>query len=1021
MLIDLAIPAIPAPGQDDNKILPKAAQPPNKNASKKKATAGNKSKKDSKKEDTEAISQENGNARSELLAIDPNDGRRKRRKTASPTRKPQPEDFEDDIEELATKPPRRNRTKKNAAKDEGPSSEALETQLGNSSADAEQTSPKILQTKITVPDESAGPPPTTIVLTSSPNATNAVLVLNKAAGGTEAKFNAAELGSKPKKTLRLNHKTGTIGSPPPKKALPVKNTGRKSTSKSRTVTIRYGDGQKLSSEIGRRIEEILDGSKRAPPASKKPSENQQKAPTKAEKPPSTGPPKPVHPLFTGKVGKTSTTNVEPANTPPQPRISPKKAIVTRGRVASQSYERPPSPTKPAPKFSGFGNSTGILKFPGAVEPAWPWKGTSHARGSAGNSSSEIEETPLSLGAKTRKAKYQAVEVLGTEDIIARLANSLNVEHIARGLREINPDEFPSHPNCLRIPNKHYEGGSTLQQRSRKGLKTKIPLTKSTPGSSEDDEPQQVDLRQKPVHPAISRIYNSIPTSLSAFDQGICETQTWVQKHAPKCASEVLQHGREATILKEWLENLTVKAVETGMSENSRSRAAAKPDANGKRKRKAKKSDSFVVSSGEEDDLDEITELEDDILGFGGSSNAQKTVVRPVKDGKKLMNAVVLSGPHGCGKTAAVYAVAKELEFEVFEINPSSRRSGKDILEKVGDMTRNHLVQQSHNPTLTDEEDLRIDEALAKDIQSGRQGTMNSFFKTKEPPVPTKKPKPTADIKKVAGIKKIEQPAKSSTQQKKQSLILIEEADVIYDEDKLFWATIVTLLAQSKRPIIITCNNEAVLPMQALMLHGIIRFTPPPTDLAVDYLLLVAACEGHIVKRDSVSVLYETRGCDLRGSLMELNFWCQFAIGDVKGGMEWSYPRWPAGRDVDRNGEKIRVVSEGTYQTGMGWLSQDMLESHSHYLDIEEEMLHEAWDGWNIDAGDWQKSINIDSWATKMKTASSCRSDDIAALAMYADFAEAMSAADICSGGAFGENNQVCMVSSIQFYFMLTKF
>ena len=88
--------------------------------------------------------------------------------------------------------------------------------------------------------------------------------------------------------------------------------------------------------------------------------------------------------------------------------------------------------------------------------------------------------------------------------------------------------------------------------------------------------------------------------------------------------------------------------------------------------------------------------------------------------------------------------------------------------------------------------------------------------------------------------------------------------------------------------------------------------------------------------------------------MELNFWCQFAIGDVKGGLDWVYPR-ALGCDIDKHGNTIRVVSESTYQTGMGWLSKDFLESHTHYLDIEEETLHEAWDGRYLDVGHWHRA------------------------------------------------------------------
>ncbi len=91
---------------------------------------------------------------------------------------------------------------------------------------------------------------------------------------------------------------------------------------------------------------------------------------------------------------------------------------------------------------------------------------------------------------------------------------------------------------------------------------------------------------------------------------------------------------------------------------------------------------------------------------------------------------MISGPHGCGKTAAVYAVAQELGFEVFEINPSSRRSGKDIMEKIGDMTTNHLVQQHQLGSLDDPAAEVAEDEVEKDIKSGKQATMNAFFKAK---------------------------------------------------------------------------------------------------------------------------------------------------------------------------------------------------------------------------------------------------------------------------------------------------
>jgi hypothetical protein len=237
---------------------------------------------------------------------------------------------------------------------------------------------------------------------------------------------------------------------------------------------------------------------------------------------------------------------------------------------------------------------------------------------------------------------------------------------------------------------------------------------------------------------------------------------------------------------------------------------------------------------------------------------------------------------------------------------------------------------------------------------------------------------------------------------KQSLILFEEVDVLYKEDTNFWATVYSLIAISKRPIIMTCNDESLVPIVDLTLHAILRFTPPPLDLAVDHMLLIAACEGHVLRREPVKSLYEGRNLDLRASLTDLNFWCQFAVGDVKRGLDWYYPRWSRREDVDEIGNTIRVVSEGTYETGMGWLSQDFLESDIHHLDIEEEMLHEACDGWHMDVSDGPKSrSSLARWARKIQSG-----DNKSALAMYADFAEASSSADLCSDGIFAPDDQV---------------
>ncbi|TVY48780.1 ATPase family AAA domain-containing protein [Lachnellula occidentalis] len=999
---------------------------------------------------TSAVPQEKENGQAELLEVDPNNSRRKRRKTDSPvhgglleTGDKDGKDMNFSKKEMKGRISKKEETSPSTRKAERLSQPLIslqESKLGNGLSPSTNIPhvlgpilpPSQIKNGSGVLETHIGNDPAGVNSAASQNGlqhkngiqideTNPASTSEKGVFDFDIKSLPSEAAdNKPKKILRLNTKTGTIGSPPAKKIIPpvepaAKVSSRRKFPRSNIITILYGDGELLPLTIGPKIEQILNGAFIVPVPSKTVS-----GPPKAKKPAPNQPPKALHPLFMGKAAsKPPDHKSETANK--ASNVVDGKEPMLLGRARARTFENPNSPHKPkvAP-FAGFGTSSMILRFPGAVEPAWPWHGMVHVRPDASQNfpwDASNRSDDLQIRSKAKKSKYQAIQILPKEDVIGALATELGIGNVVESIRETNPDEFPPLPACLRIPIKHYEGGSAIQRRVRNETRSQLPLPNAAGTNSSDDEIQtNTPIRATP-HPAITKAYDLIPTTMSAFDQGHCETQSWTRKYSPKCAADVLQSGREAFVLKEWLERLNVQSVETGLGDQTAGRASSLsrtgPNSENvaKRKRKLKKLDGFVISSDEEDnEMDEITDPEDNVLAETAPGLLKKTVIRSgdankgIKDSGRVTNAVVISGPHGSGKTAAVYAVAKELGFEVFEINSSSRRSGKDILEKVGDMTRNHLVQRSQAPVSVDEDEKRMNDALAQDLQSGRQGTMNSFFKPKENPK-TKPSRPKTGFKKE--IK--DQPLpKAPIKQQKQSLILIEEADILYEEDKNFWATILDLTIKSKRPMIITCSDESLLPMNALMLYAIIRFVPPSIDLATDYMLLVAGCEGHVLRRDAVKTLYEGRSLDLRASLTDLNFWCQFAVGDLKCGLDWFYPRWSRGSDVDEYGETIRVVSENTYEAGMGWVSQDVLESHVHYLDIEEEMLHEACDGWQLDVGDWQENIGINSWASKIQTVSRGKKDDISALRMYEDFATGMSDAELFSGLTFAPENKILL-------------
>ncbi|KAI0432199.1 hypothetical protein F5Y09DRAFT_302394 [Xylaria sp. FL1042] len=792
---------------------------------------------------------------------------------------------------------------------------------------------------------------------------------------------------KSQKLLKLNPATGTIGSPPrskPPAPAPARASGKKRGRKPKSliITVSYGVNATSREQVGQQINGVLLGTSRIPsptltsptpstPPSSHGNTNVKASETTTPKRGATVlPKKPAHPFFQAKTNGAVSTPDNDQKATKTSKVSSKRQVIFTSTPCSPGKARPKASNLSLPSA---GSKKSSMKIPGAQYPAWPWRDVVHVRDDLSPQpvgSTRLEPTLASRG--RRKAKGQAIHIGQHESILYESATKLGIRQLAHDLKFINDRDFRPIAPMVRVPIKHFESGRKLQAQVFKELRT----LHNKGGSVR-------------THPAIDHAYNSVESALSAFDKSTCESVAWAQKYAPASAQCVLQSGREAELLRDWLQSLKVQAVDTGALDN-----VSKPKISSatKKKRRHKRLQGFVVSSDEEsDEMDEISDNEPQLLVHG----AKKTVVRSgdgvdrSKPGGRLTNAVLLSGPHGCGKTATVYAIAKELDFEVFEINAGARRSGKDILEKVGDMTRNHLVQH-HNK---DEHrgDITTDDEIAKDLKSGKQGMMTSFFK----------PTHSQPTKGVGNVDQTPVPAGSAPQEKKpnrdqkQSLILLEEVDILYEEDKQFWATVISMIAQSKRPFVMTCNNESIIPLQNLKLHGIFRLSSPPPDLAVDMLLLIAANEGHLLKRHAIETLYESRSHDLRAAITELNYWCQIGVGDLRGGFDWFYPRWPRGSDIDEEGQTIRVVSQDTYHTGMGWLNRDLATTEASLPSIVPGLHREAWEHWGLDISDHHE-IEEPSCLVKKATQQTCsQAACLALLQSIESFADIISESDLC--------------------------
>ncbi|WFD43893.1 hypothetical protein MPSI1_002558 [Malassezia psittaci] len=275
----------------------------------------------------------------------------------------------------------------------------------------------------------------------------------------------------------------------------------------------------------------------------------------------------------------------------------------------------------------------------------------------------------------------------------------------------------------------------------------------------------------PVPPALQSIYQQLqhaPAQTLAESHPDPASTLWTDRWRPKKADEVLCNEQAAGYVRDWLHDLRV----TFQSDASRKRPVLTRVTQRKRGR--------TRQNGVKDD-DEWNSEEEAWFDQYRSSTTKSP---------SLTNCLLLQGPTGSGKSAVVHACAQELGFEVFELYVGiGRRSGKELVNAVGQLARNHMVAQE------------------------------------------------------------------TSNEPRQSLILLDEADILFDEDAGFWSAVVDLVRESHRPVILTCTDPSRIPVSDLPIQRIITLKSPPLSVGATYLQLVALAEGYIVSQASMRALY----------------------------------------------------------------------------------------------------------------------------------------------------------------------
>lgn len=361
------------------------------------------------------------------------------------------------------------------------------------------------------------------------------------------------------------------------------------------------------------------------------------------------------------------------------------------------------------------------------------------------------------------------------------------------------------------------------------------------------------------HPALSRLSPSTSPSTSRNNQ-----DAWVDKFRPTRTAHLLGNEQNGQYIKEWLLALEL-SLEPTRGEASHASQIKPPQTRGtkrprppaiirtvdkktnKRRKKndwASSEDWIARSDDEEDTYVDVHEQEGDNDEFllPSSSTPQLPVIDPsisnttYNFSKRLTNVLLLSGPPGVGKTAAVYACAAELgdHWDVFETNPGAgKRTGANIAAMFDGVGKNHTLGVGPGDS-TEKGKKKQKNGTERKVGAG--GTLESMFAK----VAVKKvgaenepidlvgfdSEDVAEIvedgRKSVGfmIEEDEQsyrppgtPSSDTPSQPvrkvNQSIVLLEEVDVLFLTDTGFWNAVVNFIKCSRRPIIMTCNGMSL--------------------------------------------------------------------------------------------------------------------------------------------------------------------------------------------------------------------
>ncbi|KAK6132006.1 hypothetical protein DH2020_034232 [Rehmannia glutinosa] len=235
--------------------------------------------------------------------------------------------------------------------------------------------------------------------------------------------------------------------------------------------------------------------------------------------------------------------------------------------------------------------------------------------------------------------------------------------------------------------------------------------------------------------------------------------------------------------------------------------------------------------------------------------------------ESLKNVLLVTGPVGSGKSAAIYACARDQGFQIIEINASDWRNGALVKQKFGEAVESHWLQRTvENATKSDNKSLsKFFNAVNTETHCSDDEVIElTHLSDKEDSQDAGSwPKMSA-----CGYNRT---AKSQSEIK--TLILFEDVDATVHEDQGFITTIQQLAVTAKRPMILTSNSDnPVLPKNLDRLD--VSFSVPSVKELLRLVSMICAAEKANIHPCLIERFVNYCQGDVRKTIMLLQFWCQ---------------------------------------------------------------------------------------------------------------------------------------------------